>query len=98
MPEAFTQLYPNGNYSRSSDWCGFPDPYGSVYLLDFADPLFNKLGNRFIELQTQEYGTDHIYNCDTFNEMNPSSADLAYLQSASANVYVPRFDLNSRVC
>jgi alpha-N-acetylglucosaminidase len=26
-----------------------------------------------------EFGTDHIYNCDTFNEMTPESGDESYL-------------------
>lgn len=29
----------------------------------------------------QEFGTDHIYNCDTFNEMDPKSGDEKYIES-----------------
>ena len=32
-------------------------------------------------------GTDHIYNIDTFNEMQPASSDPAYLASTSKAVY-----------
>lgn len=34
-----------------------------------------------------EFGTDHIYNADTFNEMTPRSSDPSYLSSASKAVY-----------
>jgi hypothetical protein len=40
-----------------------------VYLLEPVDPLFFELGKRFIELQAAAYGTDHVYNADTYNEM-----------------------------
>lgn len=55
--------------------------------MDFSDPLFAEIGNAFIALQTKEYGTDHIYNCDTFNELTPPSSDPQYLKSASRNVF-----------
>jgi alpha-N-acetylglucosaminidase len=38
-------------------------------------------------LQTATYGTDHIYNTDTYNEMDPPSADLQYLKGASKSVF-----------
>ena len=34
-----------------------------------------------------EFGTDHIYNADTFNEMTPGSSEPSYLSSASKAVY-----------
>jgi alpha-N-acetylglucosaminidase len=36
------------------------------------------------------YGTDHIYNADTFNELDPPSADPTYLAAASNAVYQVR--------
>jgi hypothetical protein len=36
-----------------------------VYLLDPTDPLFARIGQRFIEVQAEVYGTAHIYNVDT---------------------------------
>uniref|UniRef100_H3A9S5 N-acetyl-alpha-glucosaminidase n=1 Tax=Latimeria chalumnae TaxID=7897 RepID=H3A9S5_LATCH len=35
----------------------------------------------------KEFGTDHIYNADTFNEMTPSSSDPKYLAAVSAAVF-----------
>lgn len=44
----------------------------------------------FIDAQTRVYGTDHIYNADTFNELDPPSADPTYLAAASNAVYQVR--------
>jgi alpha-N-acetylglucosaminidase len=30
-----------------------------------------------------EFGTDHIYSCDTFNEMTPHTANVTYLSQIS---------------
>ena len=49
--------------------------------------MFVEIGNKFIALQTEIYGTDHIYNCDTYNEMLPPTADPTYLKAASTAVY-----------
>eukprot|EP00490_Sorites_sp_Unknown_P019269 CAMPEP_0114658056 /NCGR_PEP_ID=MMETSP0191-20121206/15012_1 /TAXON_ID=126664 /ORGANISM="Sorites sp." /LENGTH=184 /DNA_ID=CAMNT_0001878989 /DNA_START=609 /DNA_END=1160 /DNA_ORIENTATION=+ len=87
VPMQIKDYYPNAITTQSPDWAGFPAPYGSVTLLDFSDPLFSEMGSKFIQLQTQYYGTSHIYQCDTFNEMNPPSSNSDYLKNASAGVY-----------
>ena len=87
VPEAFVKAVPSANVSRSSDWCGFPPPYGSVYLLESTDPHFQTIGATYIKVQQEIYGTDHIYNCDTFNEMDPRSNDPVYLRASSRAVY-----------
>ena len=38
-------------------------------------------------MQTKLMGTDHVYNVDTFNEMNPASSDPGYLANTSAAVF-----------
>lgn len=40
------------------------------YFLDPLDPLFSQIGQAFIQIQTQIYGTNHYYNGDPFNEGN----------------------------
>ena len=57
-------------------------PYADVYLVDPTEKLFAEMGNKFIALQAQVFGTDHIYNCDTYNEMQPPTSDPAYLAKA----------------
>ena len=45
--------------------------------------LFIEIGNKFIALQEKVYGTDHIYQCDTYNEMVPPTDDPTYLALSS---------------
>lgn len=37
--------------------------------------------------QTAEFGTDHVYNCDSFNEVDPSTSDLTYLSNVGKSIY-----------
>jgi len=87
VPAAFATHYPNASLTRAPAWANFAEQYGEVYQLAATDPLFPKIGGRFIELQAQTYGTDHIYSCDTFNEMDPPSGDLDALAASSRAVY-----------
>ncbi|XP_052221113.1 alpha-N-acetylglucosaminidase-like isoform X4 [Dreissena polymorpha] len=87
VPENFTRLYPNASVSRLSDWGGFNSSYCCTYLLDFEDPMFNKIGSTFIQTMQDEFGTDHIYNADSFNEMDPKSSSPSYLKTAGSAVY-----------
>ena len=65
-------------------WNGF----GPTYLLEFTDPLFKKIGTSFITEYKAEFGeTDHLYNCDTFNEMTPESSEPEYLVKAGQAVF-----------
>ena len=34
------------------------------------------------QLQQEFNGTEHVYNCDSFNEMEPPSSEPAYLARA----------------
>lgn len=34
-----------------------------------------------------EFGTNHIYNCDTFNEITPLSGDIDYLTQLGRSVF-----------
>ncbi|XP_074640981.1 alpha-N-acetylglucosaminidase-like [Tubulanus polymorphus] len=87
VPEAFTRLFPNASVSRLPKWSHFNCTYSCTYLLDFEDPLFTKIGKEFMHLVIEHYGTDHIYNCDSFNEMTPTSSDPAYLRKSGKAIY-----------
>ena len=63
-------------------WCGF-EP---TTLLDASDPLFPVISKRFLELQKEAFGTDHVYSCDTFNEMQVPFTDEASLRASSKAV------------
>eukprot|EP00958_Prasinococcus_capsulatus_P007208 scaffold668_cov385-Prasinococcus_capsulatus_cf.AAC.13 len=86
IPTGLVDLYPNMSVTRSPNWGNFPAEDCCNYLLDPDDPMFAHISKLFMEAQTNVYGSDHWYNCDTFNEMDPASTDAAYLQSTSAAV------------
>ncbi|XP_070194729.1 alpha-N-acetylglucosaminidase-like isoform X3 [Littorina saxatilis] len=87
VPAAITKLFPNANVSRLGGWARFNETYSYTYLLDFSDPLFETIGSQFIKLMQSEFGVDHIYNADTFNEMTPKSSSPDYLDSAGKAVF-----------
>eukprot|EP01084_Bolivina_argentea_P238711 401060_1 len=87
VPQAIKTLYPKADVTKSPNWGGFPPQYCCVLLLNVSDPLFEEIGTVFIETQTKYFGTSHIYQCDTFNEMDPSSNSSSYLTAASEYVY-----------
>lgn len=88
VPLAITRLYPNASVSRLSDWGHFNQTYCCTYLLDFEDPLFQKIGTDFINMMKTEFGgVDHIYNADSFNEMDPKSSDTGYIKRSGAAIY-----------
>ncbi|RUS83854.1 hypothetical protein EGW08_008395 [Elysia chlorotica] len=87
VPAAIKRVFPKANVTRLGNWGHFNSTYSGTYLLDFEDPLFQTFGKTFIQMQTEEYGTNHIYNADTFNEMRPASSDPAYIAQAGKYVY-----------
>ncbi|XP_064093803.1 alpha-N-acetylglucosaminidase-like [Macrobrachium nipponense] len=87
VPAGLTRIFPDANVTRLGSWCNFNSTYSQTYLLDPADPLFKQIGADFVKEMTQEFGTDHLYNCDTFNEMTPGSSDPEYLRSVGASIY-----------
>ena len=93
VPRNFTKLFPLANFSRSPDWSDFSGSdsvtraFADVSLLDTTDPLFVTLGAKFIALSTAVFGTDHLYQTDTFNEMEPPTNDTGYLARSSRNTF-----------
>lgn len=83
VPPAFKEKFPGAKLKKTNWGSGFSD----VYILDPADPMFETIGKKFIEAQTETYGTDHLYSSDTFNENIPPSNDSAFLDSMSKRVY-----------
>ena len=86
VPDTFTKHYPDANVTMGSDWAGFDIKY-RTYTLEVTDPQFNKIAKRFIEIQTEVYGTSHIYNGDVYNEMLPITNDTEYLRQSSKGTF-----------
>jgi len=86
VPAGFAKVFPKAKLRRSSGWCGF-EP---TYILDANDPLFREVGRRFVQRYIETFGTDHLYLCDTFNEMRPQvnpATKLEELQALGKAVY-----------
>ncbi|CAK9870707.1 unnamed protein product [Sphagnum jensenii] len=90
VPAAISKIYPNAKITRLGEWNTVDgDPrWCCTYLLDPTDPLFVEIGKAFILQQIEEYGgTQHIYNCDTFNENQPPTDDPVYIAALGAVVF-----------
>jgi len=83
VPPAFKTKFPDAKLKKTTWGAGFDD----VYILDAEDSLFEKIGATFMETQTREYGTDHFYSADTFNENVPPTNDTIFLKHISNKVY-----------
>ncbi len=84
VPASLGRHFPDAHVRRTGDWSA---GFSGTDFLDPADPLFDRIGRAFIEKQTELYGTDHLYAADTFNEMDPPSADLDFLADMGRSVY-----------
>ncbi|XP_061667165.1 alpha-N-acetylglucosaminidase isoform X3 [Syngnathoides biaculeatus] len=57
-------------------------------MFEFGGPLPQSWHVNQLTLQViKQFGTDHVYNTDTFNEMIPPSSDPAYLSAVSRSVF-----------
>ncbi|KAI0202012.1 glycoside hydrolase family 89 protein [Astrocystis sublimbata] len=87
-PRAITGVFPSANVSNGSTWNDFPVKYTNDTFLDPFDPLFEELQIRFISKQQGYYGNiTNLWTLDQFNENNPASGDLEYLESVSKNTW-----------
>ncbi len=83
VPAALKNKFPDATFQQLPSWCGFP---GTLFV-DPQDPLFVKVGKAFVEEQTRQFGTDHLYAADTFIEMSPPSDDPAFLDAMGKAVF-----------
>ncbi|XP_021421011.2 alpha-N-acetylglucosaminidase [Oncorhynchus mykiss] len=87
VPQGIVRLFPKANVTKLAPWSHFNCSYSCAYTLDPRDPLFHSIGSLFLSQLVKQFGTDHIYNTDTFNEMTPTSSDPTYLSSVSRAVF-----------
>ncbi|KAH3765775.1 lysosomal alpha-N-acetyl glucosaminidase [Pelomyxa schiedti] len=83
VPSVLTKYYPDASVTELGSWNAF----NGTFFLDPLDPLFVQIGSLFVSTISTTYGTDHFYNCDPFNEMDPPSNDTDYLSSVSQTIY-----------
>ncbi|XP_034938192.1 alpha-N-acetylglucosaminidase isoform X2 [Chelonus insularis] len=94
VPQAFRRLYPNANMTKINSWNGFDDKYCCPYLISPQDPLFKIIGKKFLQTYIKEFGTNHVYNCDTFNENEPLDGELNSLRSVGQAIYSAMTDVD----
>jgi alpha-N-acetylglucosaminidase len=90
FPASILTVLPNLNLTQNSNWAGFNSSYSANFLLEPTDPNYVPLGINYTRILLQEYGNpDEIpfLNSDTYNEMDPSSGDLTFLEESNAAVY-----------
>lgn len=86
VPKALKEIEPDAKIDKLGFWGGFPDQY-RCYFLNPLDPLFPKIQKAFLEEQTRQFGSDHLYGADPFNEVEPPSWDPDFLASVAKTIY-----------
>ncbi|MBP5521436.1 MAG: alpha-N-acetylglucosaminidase [Bacteroidales bacterium] len=86
VPEGLMRLYPDAPIDTLGQWAGYPDDYRCLFL-DPLSELYGQIQQKFISLEEQCYGTDHIYGLDIFNEVDSPSWEPEYLAHVSGTVY-----------
>ena len=86
VPKELGDVYPSIDTTRVSYWGGFADEYRCTFLAPM-DPLYSEIQKDFLTVQTEMFGTDHIYGVDPFNEIDAPSWDPQTLASMSAHIY-----------
>ena len=86
VPHALLRLFPKAHITRLEAWSGYPDRYACSFL-DPMDSLFLEVQKKFISVEEEMYGTDHVYGIDLFNELTPPSYEPSYLSRVSRQVY-----------
>lgn len=87
VPNTFHDKYPSSNVTKLDTWNQFSANFCCPYLLSPSDRLFSFVGRIFLREYISEFGTNHIYNCDTFNENNPPTNDPSYLAQTSRSIF-----------
>jgi len=86
VPVDFSKYHPDVKLSSPTAWGGF-DP---TTFVDVRNPIFVDIGKRYVTEYKKEFGTDHYYLCDTFNEQNPQfpkETELSDLSACGKSVY-----------
>lgn len=83
VPPNFSEKFPKAKAKRINWGADFP----ATLVLDPTDPMFAKIGEAFLREQEKQFGTDHYYSSDTFNENRPPTTDPGYLGGVAKGVY-----------
>uniref|UniRef100_A0A0K8V5Z8 Alpha-N-acetylglucosaminidase n=1 Tax=Bactrocera latifrons TaxID=174628 RepID=A0A0K8V5Z8_BACLA len=87
VPVAMTRIFPNNTFTPVERWNHFPDKYCCGLFLDPSDPLFNQIAVKFLNKTIETYGSDNIYFCDPFNEIQPRFANAEYMNATAFHIH-----------
>ncbi|MCQ2140957.1 MAG: alpha-N-acetylglucosaminidase [Bacteroidales bacterium] len=86
VPRDLARIYPDAPMTQLEAWSGYQDEYACTFLDPMSD-LYTEIQKKFVEKETEIYGTDHVYGIDIFNELMPPSWEPDYLGRVSRQVY-----------
>jgi len=86
VPTDFSKYHPEVKLASPTAWAGF----APTTFVDVRNPIFVEIGKRFVTEYRKQFGSDHMYLCDTFNEQNPQfpkETELKDLAQCGKSVY-----------
>ena len=86
VPRELKRIRPDAPITQLEAWSGYQDEYACSFLDPMSD-LYTEIQQKFLAMETELYGTDHIYGIDIFNELMPPSWEPKYLGRVSRQVY-----------
>ena len=95
VPKTVVLKYPDSKFVKNPNWEHFNSTYSGNYLLEPTDPLFKELGKKYYEILIAEYGNDHFFSIDTYNEFYPSSNDSSFLAATGKAIYNSMAEVDS---
>ncbi|KAH8412433.1 hypothetical protein KR009_001982 [Drosophila setifemur] len=87
VPRGMRRLFPNSTFADVQRWNQFPDRYCCGLFVEPTEPLFREIATRFLRVVVAEYGSNHIYFSDPFNELEPPVAKPEYMRSTAAAIH-----------
>ncbi|KAL7789894.1 glycoside hydrolase family 89 protein [Trichoderma ceciliae] len=88
VPRSISRVFPNISLSTSPLWENFAAEFSADTYINPFDPHFAQMQKLFIGKQQELYGNvTKFWTLDQFNENQPLSGDLSYLQNVSHNTW-----------
>lgn len=95
VPKLLKEKYPDACIAQQPEWFGFE----GVSQLDPLDPLFDRMGHLFMQMQDSLFGSHGIYAADPFHESAPPVNTPEYLAAVGETIsrLINDFDPNGIV-
>jgi alpha-N-acetylglucosaminidase len=88
VPPQLKKIYPSSKVDQLQSWAGF----NGTFYLNPLDPMFQTIGKKISQKVVEQFGTDHLYNIDPFNEEDPPTNDTSYLSAVGKALFKPLVD------